>query len=149
MCLIVDANAAHRIFADPPGEEAVPIWSWLERDGVIVYGGKLAAELERLGSVRRALAALVRAGRAYLENPAEVNAVEIRLIEEGVLKSDDPHVVALARVSGSRVLFTGDGALMQDFTDPAILQPRGRVYQRAEHQRLLRHRPGCRGRRRG
>lgn len=146
MCLIVDANQAHAVFSKPSSELAAPIWEWLtERGGIVVYGGQLAAELAKLGATQRLLAELRRAGKAHLEAEAEIRATEERLLAAGGLKSDDCHVIALAFVSGARVLVTEDQALMTDFGNPALLAPKGRIYRRPEHRHLLGHRRGCRG----
>jgi len=145
MCLVVDTDRAHIIFGTPFSDAARPIWRWLKRDGILVYGGRLASEVERLHSTRRLLAELYRSGKAILEDAAAVRREEQRYLAEGNLRSNDPHVLALARVSGARVLFTGDQLLIKDFCNPRHLRPKGKVYQRSEHKRLLRHRRGCRG----
>ena len=54
------------------------------------------------------------------------------------LRSDDPHVLALARATGARLLHTGDRDLMADFKNKKFLaQPRGKVYSTAANARLL------------
>ena len=50
----------------------------------------------------------------------------------------DVHVLALARVSGARLLFTNGGALKQDFMNPDIIPgASGRIYStnRGRHTR--------------
>lgn len=148
MCVIIDACAAHLIFSQPRSDLAAPVWAWLERGGILIYGGQLAAELGKTASTRRLLVTLVRAGRAIIENQDELQREERRVVSTGECTSNDHHVVALARISGARVLCTMDRALMEDFGNPRLLRPKGRVYSRPEHARLLKHRPGCRGRRR-
>ena len=84
----------------------------------------------------------------------EVVCAEIRVLkEQGIYRSDDEHVLALAGVSGARLLFTNDPALEKDFKNRRIINSgkgRGRVYttrpteQRphknvtSTHKRLLR-----------
>lgn len=146
MCLIVDACVSHKVFAAPFAAEAKPIWAWLMRDGVIVYGGLLAEELGHSKEIRRRLVELRRSGRAFLEDEKAIQAEKDRVIAEGRLESNDSHIIALARVSGARVVFTSDSALVRDFTNPRVLRPRGRAYKgKSSHERLLRHRRGCRG----
>lgn len=145
MCLIVDADRAHVLFSQPDSEDAVPIWDWLRRDGILVYGGRLANELGKVGSARRLLVELTRSGRAMLENAGLVEEQEELLRATGECSSNDKHVLALARISGARVLFTNDRMLMRDFCNPRLLKPKGKIYKRAEHRDLLVHRPGCRG----
>lgn len=53
-------------------------------------------------------------------------------------KSDDPHILALALVSGVRLLCSRDTALHADFKNPRILRPAGSVYQNRRHRHLLR-----------
>ena len=56
----------------------------------------------------------------------------------GEITSDDPHVLALARVSGARLLYTKDNALIRDFKDKKFIdQPRGKVYTRKTNEDLL------------
>jgi predicted nucleic acid-binding protein len=143
MCLIVDANRAHVVFNDPTSDPAVPIWDWIKKDGILVYGGKLADELGKNSEARRLLAELVRRGSALLYSPEQL-MTEVHRLEEGDLcRSDDEHVIALALVSGARVLFTDDQDLMDDFRDRSIVTPPGRIYRRGEHAHLLKHSPTC------
>ncbi len=74
------------------------------------------------------------------------------LRKEGVCKSNDVHVLALALVSGARLLYTNDAALKDDFGNPEIVaRPRGKIYTTARtanvtdaHRRLLAARDLCR-----
>ena len=74
------------------------------------------------------------------------------LVGKEVCKSNDPHVLALALVSGARLLYTNDAALIDDFGNPEIVaKPRGKVYTTARnadvtnaHRRLLAARDLCR-----
>ena len=51
------------------------------------------------------------------------------LDQSGSLESDDPHVIALAQLSGARLLYSNDAALQRDFRSPQLINsPRGRVY---------------------
>ena len=145
MCVIVDANLASRIFAQPAEEDFAPVIEWLiSGEGGLVIGGKLASELGRLGNPRRLVLALLRAGRAR-QIPAPVVQVEEEWVAEtGLCRSNDLHVVALARVSGARTLCTLDRALQRDFRNPQLVAgPRGSIYQRREHVPLLRHTSSC------
>lgn len=145
MCLIVDANVANQICQADVSEDSQPVVKWIEeKGGRIVYGGKLTAELSVSGEVRRWLSRLVQAGRAFRVLDDDVNA-EIELLEtSGECTSNDAHILALARLSGARVLYSNDQALHADFTNPNLISPRGRVYQRRTHEHLLR-RAQCTG----
>jgi len=151
LCIIIDANVAGRVFVQHPDGDAAPVLSWLtseKRDGRLVYGGRLCAELERT-SARRFLAALVRAGRAVRVADEDVHREEGLVARTGRCKSDDQHVIALARLSGARTLYSLDRSLQADFKNPALVcDPRGCIYTKAAHRRLLRHTSSC-SRRRG
>ena len=50
------------------------------------------------------------------------------------IRSNDHHVIALAQVSGARLLYTNDKRLTDDFRNPLIIEsPRGRVYSTNEN----------------
>ena len=52
--------------------------------------------------------------------------------------SDDVHILALARASGARLLYTGDKNLMTDFKTKSIIDnPRGKIYSNAKQKNLL------------
>lgn len=59
-------------------------------------------------------------------------------------RSNDLHVLALARVSGARTLCTADGDLRRDFKDSRLVaRPKGSIYSRASHAHLLKHSTSC------
>jgi len=60
------------------------------------------------------------------------------VIDLGLCKSNDAHVIALARAAKARVLVSDDRDLFRDFKNPRLLNnPRGKVYQRRQHAKLL------------
>ena len=103
------------------------------------FGGKLRKEIQLVNGVEEWLAELDRAGRAKAIPDAAVDADEKTLSDSGICRSDDPHVLALARVGGARLLATDDGALMDDFRDRRIIStPRGNIYQYRTQVALVR-----------
>jgi len=78
--------------------------------------------------------------------------MEDKIQAEDRLKSDDAHVVALAIVSGARLLYSKDVDLHEDFKNSKIISdPRGKVYStyqsgefRGAHRKLLARRDLCR-----
>ena len=144
MCIIVDANKLNGFLADPPHEDAAPIHQWLNRrvgPGTLVYStdGKFACEVG--GNAKRKLEDYYRAGRAQLVPASRFAKDEAKLEASDIVRSDDPHVLALARASGARLLYTGDSKLIADFTDRRIIQePRGKVYSGAANAKLLTNR---------
>ena len=138
MCIIVDANRLGAFLADPPGADAKPLRAWLDRGGRIVYstGGAFAREVGR--PTRDRLLTYVRAGRARLIPADRFADDEHRLRADPDLRSDDPHVLALAREAGVRLLHTGDADLTADFKNRKFIdRPRGKVYSSAANARLL------------
>ena len=148
MCIIVDANRLGGVLADPADVDAAPVRAWLEGGGRIVYstGGAFAREVG--GRMRDRLLTYAQAGRAdYV--PADQLADDERILAaRRDLRSDDPHVLALARKTGTRLLYTGDRALMADFKNKKLIdRPRGKVYTGAANAALL-IATACAGRRR-
>ena len=141
MCMIVDASRLGKFLADPPDEDAFPIRKWLDRRsgaGTLVYstGGKFKDELG--GKARRMLAGYAQAGKARLVPAARFAKDEAELRTSDQLQSDDPHVLALARESGVRLLYTGDDDLMADFKNRRLIHtPRGKIYSGAGNANLL------------
>jgi hypothetical protein len=148
MCVIIDASLAASAFAAPCSPDFTPLWDWvLRKDGCVVYGGKLARELDRIREGALRLRQLSAAGKAHRMPDVAVSSEEKVVLSLGVCRSNDPHVIALARVSRARVLCSADRNLHADFTNPRLLsKPKGRVYQNANHARILSHTPGCPGR---
>ena len=132
MCAIIDNNVRHEVFgnSDVQTEAGEYFLKWLEsRGGRLVVGGKLLEELSDYTGfgtwLRRALAL----GRAIRVSDADVDAETANLQSRNICRSNDAHVLALAIVSGARLLFTNDQALQEDFTNPQIVSgPRGRVF---------------------
>lgn len=140
MLAIVDANCAQDTMVCPPHADFAPIWDRLFGGQlVLAYGGtKLRKEYQRLSEVWRVVIALDRAGRARAFSDAAVDACQNDLISSKKLTSDDPHVIALARVSGARLLCSRDQALHTDFLSKSLIdKPRGKVYQSKKHVDLL------------
>ena len=139
MCIIVDTNKLGAFLADPADEDSRPIRKWLDRGaGSIVYstGGKFAQEIQ--GRVKARLTGYVRAGRAKLIPESRFADDERALKNRADLRSDDPHVLALARAAGVRLLYMADGDLISDFKDKRFIdQPRGKVYSGAHNAKLL------------
>lgn len=99
-------------------------------------GSAFADEVK--GMARRRLGDYVRDGRAIVIPEERFTEDEASLRGRSDLRSDDPHVLALARVSGARLLYTGDTDLIADFKDKKIIDsPRGKVYSGAANANLL------------
>ncbi len=143
MCAIVDKNVVGLVFSDHRGrsEAARKFLEYIDSGKLrLVVGGRLAEELARSSMFRSWLAEAVQSGTASFIPTQKVDEVEQRLIQEGKFKSDDPHVLALARVAGARLLYTHDDALTEDFKNPALIpEPRGKVYRTSSTARVGKH----------
>ena len=152
MCAIVDANVAAEVFGKnkpPAGKE---FYDWLNTGGgQLVAGGKLLLELDKTTArewVRQALLS----GRTRREDDALIAEKAGELADKELCKSDDSHVIALAQVSGARLLYSNDINLQSDFKNKTLIDnPRGRIYTtlvhtdfRSSHRRLLRMPNLCR-----
>lgn len=140
MCIIIDANRATVTFANPPDPDGKPVIDWVSGGkGKVVYGGQLTKELAKVASARHWLAEAKRGGRAQEIPSDRIEADMQSLVRGGLLRSDDAHILALARVSGARLLFTHDQDLIDDFKDPQVINnPRGSVYKSCDNSRMLR-----------
>lgn len=140
MCIIVDANVRDIVF----GKSRVPASELLlnsidNRSHRLVIGGKLKNELMEANSFKNWLvqARLAQQIRVIPDDPVNLKADDLR--RTGACKSDDEHVIALAQESGSRLLYTDDVDLQQDFDDRNLVaNPRGRVYTTLRYQDVRR-----------
>lgn len=131
--MIVDANVLGMFLLQSKNPDTAPIHEWLQRGwGSIVYstGGQFDTDIAPRN--RERLAGLVRAGRARLV-PRE--RVEPHEVEFGNIRSNDPHILALARAASVRLLYTRDGKLRSDFTDEKFIG--GAIYRDHEDAGLL------------
>ena len=153
MCAIVDASVVGQVFGEtrPPAAEHFVKWLSGPR-GQLVVGGKLREELCVHGRFVEWLATAILYRRARIVGDEEVDicANELRQLE--ICKSNDAHVLALALVSGGRLLYTNDPHLIEDFKNREIIaNPRGKVYTTtmndnitSAHRGLLARRDLCR-----
>ncbi len=148
MCIIIDTDRMHRFFHEPLVEDAIPIHTWLQRGGAVAYCtvGKYKQELEKFDNKGRSkLLELQRNGKAFLVNDQTVIAEKESLEKTDACISNDIHILALARASGARLLYTGDNALKRDFKNKEIIDsPRGKIYSGAANKTLLKPN-SCRG----
>ena len=133
MCMIVDANVLGMFLLQPKNKDIEPIYDWLQRGwGSIVYstGGQFQTDIDARN--RQRLAGLVRAGRARLIARDRVRPYETEFEN---IRFDDPHVLALARAAGVRLLYTRDNRLRRDFRDNKIIG--GAIYRDRRDASLL------------
>lgn len=143
MCIIVDANSIGGVLGDPADPDGAPVRRWIERGrGRIVYSteGRFGSEI--VGRAKAKLQEYHRAGKARFVPYDEFRETEIRLLEDWRLRSNDSHVIALAKAERVRLLYTRDAALMNDFKDKRIIK-KGKVYSGRRNRSLL-DRSSCR-----
>ena len=137
MCVILDVNSIGK-FNEPTDEDMKPVWNWLERqNGKIAYANtkKFEEEWERGGVT--CLIKLLRQSGQLKEIPSqEVEAKEVELNRTGAIRSNDPHIIALAIIANVKVLVSNDRRLHEDFKNRNLVG--GSVYQTKSHSRLLR-----------
>ncbi len=140
LLLVVDANACSQAFGNH--EQFLPVRNALflgrPRRWALAHGGKLTEELCAVAEAQRALITLDRAGRLVPVSRDEADREAQHLVDTGLCRSDDYHVLAVARLTMSRLLCSHDTALIIDFTNKDLIaNPRGKVYQNAKHRNLL------------
>ena len=155
MCAILDADVVHEVFATDSHEAGKRFFDWINTGrGRLVIGGKLTIELSRASIKFRQWAKIAGIkGRVRTVQDIEVNQRVEELAQVSSFYSNDIHIIALAQISGARLLYSKDGALHKDFTNKELIdQPRGKVYSTSRggefsknHQRLLEDRGLCGG----
>ena len=131
MCAIVDADVAHEVFGETPTPAGDEFFKWVkEGRGHLVVGGKLLEELEYASPGFRLWARqLLLSSRMTILDEGQVKQRTSKIDRDDKHKSTDPHILAVAQLSGARLLFTNDKPLEQDFRNKSLIdQPRGSVY---------------------
>lgn len=146
MCAIVDTNVSHEVFGSDRSPRGQLLYDWLtrRRTGKLVVGGQLRRELLENCRIRTWLQQALVAGRAKAVCDSQVDTMAESLRTGKDCKSDDEHVIALARISGARLLFTDDHNLERDFKNRKLVSgPGGKIYKSTDHKRLLTQRDLC------
>jgi hypothetical protein len=145
MGVIIDANRAALAVQNPPDPNLSYLLNWIEKKGCLVAGGRLIEELSKIEGFRRLLIQYAQSGILENIDKKAVDEEERRLLNNPDIQSNDHHVIALARVSGARLLCTEDQALINDFLNKNVIDsPRGAVYRNKDkHAHLLRRNVQC------
>ena len=153
MCAIMDANVESHIFGKPPNPGGKFFLKWVSKGTYrLVVGGELLREL-KIGSpgFRQWFSEAIKSAKVRQVDDEAVDRRTQELLTSTTLKSDDPHVIALAQLSGARLLYSHDNDLQDDFhTKSLIDNPEGKIYTTlrsieitATHRSLLRRRDLC------
>jgi len=109
MCIVVDPPALIPTFktSDPKHPLFLPLKNWLDTPhGKLIYGGALyRTELSKLGSIFGVLAELQRKGKIVII-PDQLVDAEVEKVKgiEPRADFDDPHLVAIVRTSGCKLI---------------------------------------------
>lgn len=132
MCMILDNDTWGDFLKQKPDMQ--PIHDWLkQKNGKLVYSNHQGFQ-ELSEKYQQSLREYRRAGQAHLV-PGEEVEKEIREIkkEHNIEKSDDSHILGLAKAFNITVLCTKDQLLHKYFKK--IIG--GSIYQNKNHQHLL------------
>ncbi len=137
MCIILDISCFHK-FKDDTNEDIKPVRKWFgRRNNKFVYAptNGFKSEWENSSERRNLLRQWRQAGKLKQENAEEVEKETKKL--KSKTKSNDPHIIALARIAKVNVLVSDDGNFQKDFKDKKLVE-NGSVYKNRSHQHLLR-----------
>lgn len=130
MCAILDNDVASEVFGQDRPAAGKAFFDWIDSGrGSLVAGGRLLEELDGTRAFKEWRRQALLAGRFRRVNDRAVEERTRKLERESSCRSDDPHVVALALVSGARLLYSNDRSLGDDFRDRTLIgNPPGKVY---------------------
>ena len=154
MCAIVDANVTSEVFGSSPSPAGDKFFDWINTGSRrLVASGKLLEELETSSPGFREWASqAVQAGTMRILDESEVGARTKHIERQGIRTKDDPHILALAQLSGARLLYSNDKRLRRYFKDTRLIaNPAGHIYSTLRsknfsrsHRRLLSRTDICR-----
>jgi len=143
MCAIIDANVVGEVFGSERTEAGKKFLDWIDKgSGRLICGGKLREELNRISPGFKKWAFKAgRTGKIKNINEEKVRTRTTQIREESNHSSNDPHILALAQVSGARLLYSNDKDLQKDFKNKALIDPVGSIYsalmKKKDRQKLL------------
>lgn len=140
MCLILDANLAAETFPKSGNKCLQPYLqkSLIDRKAIMVVGGRLKSELCKLYEIKRILRALDQAGAVRFVSDTDVDAAELKYQNDSRLASDDPHVLALASITNTKLLCSKDKNLHIDFKNSELITQPTAIYCSDAHKNLIR-----------
>ena len=149
MCALVDTSVFHRVLRRNRDSHFYPIqdafFGRSRNRQILIYGGVVFdREIRKDKEAASRLRELDSAGNARRIPTADIEKQIEDIKKAKTCKSNDPHIIALARLSGARVLCSYDGNLIADFTNAALLSPKGRVFKKPSHRHVLSKQ--CKGR---
>lgn len=145
MCIVADPPTFILMFreTDPRHPDFAPVRDWVKHGpGKFVLGGTTYnRQLAAVPSVLGFLLELQKIGKIVREDPTEVDAHEAALkVLEPSTSFDDPHLVALVRVSGCRLICVNDlkaHRFLKERSFYSKICARPKLYTSQGHTRLL------------
>lgn len=130
MCAILDANVTAEVFGRAKTPAGQKFREWLDSGrSFLVMGGKLADELIHDGRFRAWSRTAIQYGRLQMVDRAKVDQRAAELHNSNACISDEEHVIALAQLSGARLLFSNESNLHTDFKSKSLIDgPPGKVF---------------------
>ena len=124
MCIILDTNRIND-FVKGERDDMRLLREWWKKKGRLAYAPtkKFLKEWKNTGKYDW----LMKRRGAQKVKIFSLKKVEDEIRKMPKIKSDDPHVIALARLAKVRLLVTGDNDLIKDFTNPKIIK-QGKIY---------------------
>ena len=114
--------------------DLLPVHEWLEKgNGKLVYSNHKSFEKELTKKQKTVLKGYNQSGKARFFPAKQVAKEASEIKNNHKLKSNDIHILGLAKAARAKLLCSKDKNLHSDFKD--ILK--GSVYQNAKHKRLL------------
>lgn len=153
MCAIIDINTAIELLGERVPEPARRFLDAIEgkRQKLVVGGTKYSEELDRNSEIKKFIKMCLSKGYARQVRNRDVDELSAAITQQNSCTSDDEHIIALAQISGARLLYSNDKRLGEDFKNRTLVQgTKGRIYSTRmtskftnSHKNLLRRRDLC------
>lgn len=144
MCIVVDTNTFSKVFstANKEHHKFKPVLEWiLHGKGSVVYGGK--SYIKEIGLQKiKLLKYLNDVGKAVSLNSEKIN-IEEQKVSNLIPDSedfDDPHIIAILRVSECKLICSDDKRLDPYIKDSRLfssMKKRPRIYRNRRNKSLL------------
>lgn len=149
MCVILDTNSVSEVFGQGKSVAGGTLHNWIMKGGIKLVVGKTILEELNNNFFKDWYSTALNKGRViHISKQEEYESNEIikDLLKQSKCKSNDQHIIALAQVSGARLLYTQDNDLMSDFKKllRGTIYPRGDTSQlRKDRQAIQKNKKWC------
>ena len=147
MCVIIDASVVSQVFGERRTQAGSLLLKRIQQKQVrLAVAGKLTVELSKNENFKMWLDEARRSPHMLVKDISDdkVNNRASYLEKNHFCKSDDEHIIALAQISGARLLYSDDKNLRKDFKkEDLINNPQGKIYSKPNHIHLLSQKDLC------